>query len=143
MKQIEYLTGEVYGQLGLTQEIINGTAEEQAMLNYNNRTGEPIISAFVDEMKRTFLTKTARTRGESIVFFRDPFRLVPASQLAELADKFTRNEILSPNEFRKIIGYKPVDDKRADELRNRNLNEEKNGETAPVALDESGSIVGD
>lgn len=140
MKQIEYLTGEAYGQLGLTQEIINGTANEQTMLNYNNRTVEPIVSAFVDAMKRSFLTKTARSRGESIVFFKDPFRLVPASQLAELADKFTRNTILSPNEFRKIIGYKPVDDPRADELRNRNLNEEKGPDNNPVA-DDSGSIM--
>lgn len=143
MKQIEYLTGETYGQLGMTQEIINGTAEEQVMLNYNNRTVEPIVSALVDGMKRTFLTKNARTRGESIVYFRDPFRLVPASQLAELADKFTRNEILSPNEFRKIIGYKPVEDSRADELRNRNLNKEKNGEESPIVQEESGSIAED
>ena len=143
MKQIEYLTDMLYGQLGLTPEIINGTAEEQAMLNYNNRTVEPIVSAFTDEMKRTFLTKTARTRGESVIFFRDPFRLVPVSQLADLADKFTRNEILSPNEFRKIVGYKPVDDERANELRNRNINEDKDAERAPVALDDYGSIAGD
>ena len=94
-------------------------------------------------MKRTFLTKTARTQGQSIVFFRDPFRLVPTSQLAELADKFTRNEILSPNEFRKIVGYKPVQDERANELRNRNLNQDKNAETPPIADDQSGSIAED
>ena len=143
MKQIEFLRGELYGQLGLTPEIINGTADEQTMLNYNNRTVEPILSAIVDEMKRTFLTKTARTQGQSIVFFRDPFRLVPTSQLAELADKFTRNEILSPNEFRKIVGYKPVQDERANELRNRNLNQDKNAETPPIADDQSGSIAED
>ena len=132
MNQIEYLTTMLYGQLGLTQEIINGTADEQTMLNYNNRTVEPILSAIVDEMKRKFLTKTARTQGQSIVFFRDPFRLVPAAQLAELADKLTRNEIMSPNEFRvKALGYKAVDDERANELRNRNLNQDKDAEPAP------------
>lgn len=143
MKQVEYLEASLYGQMGMTPEIINGTADEQVMLNYNNRTVEPIVSAFADGMKRSFLTKTARSKGESIVFFRDPFRLVPAGQLAELADKFTRNEILSPNEFRKIIGYKPVDDPRADELRNRNINEEKYAQNAPKTQDDSGSIAGD
>lgn len=139
MKQIEYLTTVLYGQLGLTQEIIDGTANEQTMLNYNNRTVEPILSAYVDEMKRKFLTKNARTRGESIVFFRDPFRLVPATQLAELADKLTRNEIMSPNEFRvRALGYKAVDDSRANELRNRNLNESPDSEPAPQT--ESGEI---
>ena len=137
MKQIEYLTTIVYGQLGLTQEIIDGTANEQTMLNYNNRTTEPIVSAFVDSMKVAFLTKTARSRKESIIFYRDPFKLMPAAQLAEFADKFTRNEILSPNELRRIIGYKAVDDPRADELRNRNLNQEKQGPYAPVAPDKS------
>lgn len=137
MKQIEYLTTIVYGQLGLTQEIIDGTANEQTMLNYNNRTTEPIVSAFVDSMKVAFLTKTARSRKESIIFYRDPFKLMPAAQLAEFADKFTRNEILSPNELRRIIGYKAVDDPRADELRNRNLNQEKQGPDAPVAPDDS------
>lgn len=140
MKQIEYLAGELYGQLGLTPEIINGTADEQTMLNYNNRTVEPIVSAFTDEMNRTFLTKTARTQGQAIIFFKDPFRLVPVSQLAELADKFTRNEILSPNEFRKIVGYKPVEDARADELRNRNLNQDAEAEIPPMADDETGPI---
>lgn len=137
MKQIEYLTTIVHGQLGLTQEIIDGTANEQTMLNYNNRTTEPIVSAFVDGMKVAFLTKTARSRKESIIFYRDPFKLMPAAQLAEFADKFTRNEILSPNELRRIIGYKAVDDPRADELRNRNLNQEKQGPDAPVAPDKS------
>jgi len=132
MKQIEYLTSVLYGQLGLTQEIIDGTANEQTMLNYNNRTVEPILSAFVDEMKRKFLTKTARSQGQSIVFFRDPFRLAPVAQLAELADKLTRNEIMSPNEFRvRALGYKAVDDDRANELRNRNLNESPDAEPAP------------
>ncbi len=132
MKQIEYLTATLYGQLGLTQEIIDGTANEQTMLNYNNRTVEPILSAIVDEMKRKFLTKTARSQGQTILFFRDPFRLAPVAQLAELADKLTRNEIMSPNEFRvRALGYKAVDDDRANELRNRNLNQDKDAEPAP------------
>ena len=132
MKQIEYLSNEVYGQLGLTPEIINQTATEQVMLNYNNRTVEPIVSALADEMKRKFLTKTARAQGQSVYFFREPFRLVPVSQLADLADKLLRNEILTPNEFRKIVGYKPVDDERADELRNRNINQAKNNPMGPM-----------
>lgn len=123
MKQIEYLTSMLYGQLGLTDTIINGTADEKVMLNYYNSTIEPIISAITDEMKRKFLTRTARTQHQSIMFFRDPFRLVPVNDIAEMADKFTRNEILSSNELRAIIGYKPVDDKRADELRNKNINQ--------------------
>ena len=136
MKQIEYLTTMLYGQLGLTQEIINGTADEQTMLNYNNRTVEPILSAIVDEMKRKFLTKTARSQGQSILFFRDPFRLAPVSQLAELADKFTRNEIMSPNEFRvKALGYKAVDDPQANELRNRNLNQSEDAPPSPKTDD--------
>lgn len=122
MNQIEYLTNMLYSQLGITKEILEGTASEQVMLNYYNRTIEPIMSAIVDEMKRKFLTKTARTRGQSIVFFRDPFRLVPVAQLAEIADKFTRNEIMSSNEIRQVVGMKPVDDEKADELRNKNLN---------------------
>ena len=133
MGQIEYLTTTLYGQLGLTQEIIDGTASEQVMLNYNNRTVEPILSAIVDEMKRKFLTKTARTKGQTILFFRDPFRLAPVTQLAELADKLTRNEIMSPNEFRvRALGYKAVDDERADELRNRNLNQATDAGPAPM-----------
>lgn len=123
MKQIEYLTTELYSQLGLTLEILNGTASDEAMLNYYNRTIEPIMSAIVDEMKRKFLTKTARTQKQSIKFFRDPFKLVPVSQIAEIADKFTRNEILSSNEVRQIVGLMPVNDAKADELRNKNLNE--------------------
>lgn len=125
MKQIEYLTTELYSQLGLTLEILNGTATDEAMLNYYNRTIEPIMSAIVDEMKRKFLTKTARTQKQSIKFFRDPFKLVPVSQIAEIADKFTRNEILSSNEVRQIVGLMPVNDPKADELRNKNLNGSK------------------
>lgn len=122
MKQIEYLTDMLYSQLGISVDVLNGTADEKAMLNYNNRTIEPVVSAIVNEMKRKFLTKTARSQKQSIVFFRDPFRLVPVSQLADIADKFTRNEILSSNEVRQIVGMKPVEDIKADELRNKNLN---------------------
>lgn len=122
MKQIEYLTSMLYGQLGITQGVFDGTADEQTMLNYYNRTIEPMISAITDEFTRKFLTKTARTQHQSIMFFRDPFKLVPVSQVAEVADKFTRNEILSSNEVRAIIGYKPSKDPMADQLRNANLN---------------------
>ena len=122
--QIEYLTKQVYAQLGLTENVFNGTAEEQETLNYFNRTIEPVLSFVVAEMKRKFLTKTARTQGHSIMFFRDPFKLVPVDKLAELADKMTRNEIMSSNEFRAIMGYRPSDDPTADELRNKNLNQE-------------------
>lgn len=121
--QIEFLTSMLYSQLGLTTSIFDGTADERTMLNYYSRTVEPILSAIVDEMKRKFLTKTARTQRQSIFFYRDPFRLVPANELAEIADKFTRNEIMSSNEMRQIIGLKPSADPRADELRNKNLNE--------------------
>ena len=123
LKQIEYLTNLVYGQLGITTSIMDGTADERTMLNYNNRTVEPIVSAIVDSMKRRFLTKTARTQKQSIIFFRDPFRLVPVTDLAEIADKFTRNEIMTSNEIRQIVGMKPSDDPSADELRNKNLNQ--------------------
>lgn len=123
MKQIEYLTVLLYSQLGMTEEVINGTADEKTMLNYNNRTVEPILSAITDGMKRTFLTKTARSQHQSIMFFRDPFRLTPISSIADIADKFTRNEILSSNELRGIVGFKPVADERANELRNKNLNQ--------------------
>ena len=122
MKQIEYLTSMLYSQLGITQEIMNGTANEETMLNYYSRTIEPIISAIALEMKRKFLTKTARTQRQTIMYFRDPFSLVPSEKLAELADKFTRNEILTSNEFRGIIGYKPSSDPKADQLINSNLN---------------------
>lgn len=121
MTQIEYLTSMLYSQLGITQSILDGTADEKTMLNYNNRTIEPIISAIVDEMKRKFLTKTARSQLQSISFFRDPFKLVPVNDIAEIADKFTRNEIMTSNEIRQVVGMKPSDDPRADELRNKNL----------------------
>lgn len=122
MKQIEYLTSMLYSQLGITQSILDGTADEKTMLNYYNRTIEPIVAAIVDEMRRKFLTKTARTKKQSILFFNDAFKLVPVGELAEIADKFTRNEIMTSNEFRSIIGMKPSSDPKADELRNKNLN---------------------
>ena len=122
MKQIEYLTSMLFSQLGLTQGILDGSADEKTMLNYYNRTIEPIMSAIADEMKRKFLTKTARSQHQSIEFFRDPFKLTPVSDLAEIADKMTRNEIMTSNEIRQVIGMKPSDDPEADELRNKNLN---------------------
>ena len=125
MKQIEYLTSMLYSQLGITQAILDGTADDKTMLNYYSRTIEPIISAIVDEMKRKFLTKTARSQKKSIMFFRDPFKLVPVNDIAEIADKFTRNEILSSNEIRQIVGIMPSKDPKADELRNKNLSESK------------------
>lgn len=121
LKQIEYLTSILYGQLGITQTIMDGTADEKTMLNYYTRTIEPLVIAFVDELKRKFLTKTARSQLQSIAYFRNPFSLVPTNDLAELADKFTRNEIVTSNEFRQVIGMKPSNDPRADELRNSNL----------------------
>ena len=133
MSQIQYLTSMLYSQLGLTEEILNGTANEQTMLNYYNRTIEPILAAIVDEFKRKFLTKTAITQKQSIVFIRDPFKLVPVNQIAEIADKFTRNEIASTNEMRAIIGWRPADDPRANELRNKNLNQSAETE-APVKV---------
>lgn len=125
MKHVEYLTSMLYSQLGITAEVMNGTADEQTMLNYNNRTIEPILSAIVDEFKRKFLTKTARTQSQSIEYFRDPFRLVPVNNIAEIADKFTRNEIMTSNEIRQIVGMKPSKDPNADELRNKNLSQSK------------------
>lgn len=125
MKQIEYLTSMLYSQLGITQSILDGTADDKTMLNYYNRTIEPILSAIVDEMKRKFLTKTARSQLQSISFFRDPFKLVPVNEISEIADKFTRNEIMSSNEIRQIIGMKPSGDPKADELRNKNLSAAK------------------
>lgn len=125
MKQIEFLTSMLYGQLGITQSIMDGSADEKTMLNYNNRSIEPIISAIVDEMKRKFLSKTARSQRQSIMFFRDPFKLVPVADLAEIADKFTRNEIMTSNEIRQVIGMKPSDDPKADELRNSNISQAK------------------
>ena len=139
MSQIEYLTSMLYSQIGITQSILDGTADEKTMLNYNNRTIEPIISAIVDEMKRKFLTKTARSQSQSISFFRDPFKLVPVNDIAEIADKFTRNEIMTSNEIRQVIGMKPSDDPRADELRNKNLSapSESEPETNPPVEDEN------
>ena len=131
LKQIEYLTNMVYGQLGITQTILDGTADEKTMLNYNNRTIEPILSAVVDEMKRKFLSKTARTQKQSIEFFRDPFKLVPLDNMAEIADKFTRNEILTSNEIRQIIGMKPSDDPKADQLINSNIAQPTTEEPQP------------
>ena len=141
MSQIEYLTSMLYSQLGITQSILEGTADEKTMLNYNTRTIEPIISAIVDEMKRKFLTKTARSQRQSISFFRDPFKLVPVNEIAEIADKFTRNEIMTSNEIRQVVGMKPSDDPRADELRNKNLSEpsgsDQQSEEAPITTDNS------
>lgn len=122
LKQVEYLTSMLYSQLGITQSILDGTADDKTMLNYYSRTIEPIIAAIVDEMKRKFLTKTARTQGQTIKFFRDPFKLVPINDIAEIADKFTRNEILTSNEIRGIVGFKPASDPKADQLINSNLN---------------------
>lgn len=134
LKQVEYLTSMLYSQLGITQSILDGTADEKTMLNYHNRTIEPIVSAIVDEMKRKFLSKTARSQKQSIVFFRDPFKLVPVAEIAEIADKFTRNEIATSNEIRQEIGWKPSKDPAADELRNKNLNRSDNERptTTPV-----------
>ena len=125
LKQVEYLTNMVYSQLGITQSVLDGTADEKTMLNYMNRTVEPIISAIVDELKRKFLTKTARSQLQSIVYFRDPFRLVPVNDIAEIADKFTRNEIMTSNEIRQIVGMQPSKDPKADELVNSNISQAK------------------
>lgn len=123
MGQIQFLTSMLYSQLGITETILNGTADESTMNNYYNRSVEPFLSAIVDEMKRKFLTKTARSQRQSIVFRRDPFKLVPVGQLADIADKFTRNEILTSNDVRGIVGFKPSNDPKAEELRNKNLNQ--------------------
>lgn len=131
MKQIEYLTSMLFSQLGITQSILDGSADEKTMLNYTNRTIEPIASAIVDEMKRKFLTKTAITQRQTVMFFTEPFKLVPVSNLADIADKFTRNEILSSNEVRQIIGMKPSDDPKADELINKNIAQPDNGNVPP------------
>lgn len=148
MSQIEYLTSMLYSQLGITQSILDGTADEKTMLNYNNRTIEPIISAIVDEMKRKFLTKTARSQHQSISFFRDPFKLVPVNDIAEIADKFTRNEIMTSNEIRQVVGMKPSADQRADELRNKNLStpsgSNQQSEEMPIAeVDSVGDSASD
>lgn len=148
MSQIEYLTSMLYSQLGITQSILDGTADEKTMLNYNNRTIEPIISAIVDEIKRKFLTKTARSQHQSISFFRDPFKLVPVNDIAEIADKFTRNEIMTSNEIRQVVGMKPSEDPRADELRNKNLSassgSNQQSEEMPIAeVDSIGDSASD
>lgn len=143
LKQIEYLTAMLYSQLGITEEIMNGSADEKTMLNYTNRVVEPILSAIANEFTRKFLTKTARSQGQMISFFQDPFRLVPVSSIAEIADKFTRNEIMTSNEIRQIVGMKPSDDPNADELRNKNLSQSseeiaaKNGKPEPNAAEEN------
>jgi hypothetical protein len=138
LNQIEYLMNMLYSQLGVTPEILNGTASEDAMINYSTRTVEPILSAIVDEMKRKFLTKTARTQGHSIIFSSEPFKLVPASKIADIAEKFVGNEVLTPNEVRSVIGFKPAEDPKADELRNRRLNQDDITE-APVPVNQNGS----
>ena len=137
MKQVEYLTNLLFSQLGITQTILDGTADEKTMLNYYSRTIEPIIAAIVDEMKRKFLSKTARSQNQSIMFFRDPFKLVPVNNIAEIADKFTRNEILTSNEIRQIVGFKPSDDPKADQLINSNLNQPDEKQAPPEESSES------
>lgn len=136
MKQIEYLTSMLYNQLGMTQAIFDGTADEQTMLNYYSRTIKPLVKAFTDEMRRKFLTKTARSQGQTIMFFKDPFELVAVEKLADIADKFTRNEIVSSNEFRAVIGFKPSNDPRADELRNKNINSSNEQPSLPIESDD-------
>lgn len=142
MSSIEYLTSMLYSQLTLTPEVMNGSAKEEVMLNYNNRTVEPIVAAIVDEMNRKYLTPTARTQGQRIQYFREPFRLVPINGIADIADKFTRNEILSPNEIRGIVGFRPSDDAEADKLRNRNINQAKDARFASDAENQNGSRTG-
>lgn len=132
MKQIEYLTSMLYSQLGFHQSILDGTADEKTLLNYNTRTIEPFLSAIADELKRKFLTKTARTQRQSITFFRDPFKLVPVNDIAEIADKFTRNEIMTSNEIRQIVGMKPADDPKADKLINSNISQPVEEQKAPT-----------
>ena len=144
LKQVEYWQDMLYSQLGITKEIMNGTADEKTMLNYFNRTVEPIISAIVDEMKRKFLSKTARSQHQSIMFFNDPFKLVPINNIAEIADKFTRNEILTSNEIRQIIGMKPSSDPKADQLVNSNISQPNDAQEQPVydteQINEEGEI---
>ena len=142
MKQIEYLTSMLYSQLGISQAVLDGTADEKVMNNYYTRTIEPIANSIVDEMNRKFISKTARTQGQKILYFRDPFKLIPISQIAEIADKFTRNEILSSNEIRQIVGRKPSDDPKADELRNSNISHPKDEEpvATPISKDQPNKI---
>lgn len=136
LDEIKELKEDLYSQLGITKEVFNGSADEATMLNYRNSTVEPILSAFANEFIRKFLTKTAQTQGQTIQFIQDPFRLVPISQIAEIADKFTRNEIAAPNEIRSIVGMQPVDDPQADELRNRNLNQSNGAEESPNIVED-------
>jgi putative sterol carrier protein len=141
LQQVEYLTAMLYSQLGLTEAVMNGTADEAAMLNYSNRTIEPILTAITESFKRTFLTKTARSQNQSIEFYKDPFKFVPVTDIAEIADKFTRNEILTSNEFRQIVGFKPASDAKADELRNSNMPQSELGTVPPegeAGLEEGG-----
>lgn len=141
LKQVEYLTNMLYGQLGMTPSVLDGTADEKTMLNYNNRTIEPIVAAITGAMKRSFLSKTARTQGQTIMSFRDPFKLVPINNIAEIADKFTRNEILTSNEIRQIIGFKPSEDPKADQLVNSNIAQSQpadtTGDNNPISKEES------
>ena len=143
MKQIEYLTSMLYSQLGITQSILDGTADEKTMLNYYSRTIEPIVSAIADEMKRKFLSKTARTQKQTILFFRDPFKLVPVNDMAEIADKFTRNEIMSSNEIRQAIGMKPSSDPKADQLVNSNISQPVDKQNIPTPPEKSGQNTDD
>ena len=139
LKQIEYLMNMLYGQLGISEAVFNGTADEQTMLTYYSRTIEPFCAAIADSMRRKFISKTARTQGQTIMYFRDPFKLVPTGQIAEMADKFTRNEIMSTNEVRAVLGMKPAKDPRADELRNKNINQEADApEPVSVASEDNG-----
>ena len=137
MKQVEYLTNLLFSQLGITQAILDGTADDKTMLNYYSRTIEPIVAAIVDEMERKFLSKTARSQNQSIKFFRDPFKLVPINDIAEIADKFTRNEIMTSNEIRQIVGLKPSDDPKADQLVNSNLNQPEKEKSSANQLNKS------
>ena len=141
MAQIEFLTNMLYSQLGVTKEVLDGSADEKTMLNYTNRTIEPIASAFTNELKRKFLTKTARTQGQSIAFFRDPFKLIPVGELAEIADKMTRNEIMTSNEVRQKIGMKPSKEPQADELRNKNLNQSADAMAAEEVVPEEEALL--
>ena len=143
MSQVEYLTNQLFSQLGITQSILDGTADEKTMLNYYNRSIEPIVSAIVDEMKRKFLSKTARSQKQSIKAFRDPFRLVPVNDIAEIADKFTRNEIMTSNEVRQIIGMKPSDDPKADKLINSNISQPENNQPVDEYEDQEGQNYDD
>lgn len=143
MKQIEYLTNLLFSQLGITQSIMDGTADDKTMLNYYSRSVEPVVSAIIDEMKRKFLTKTARTQRQSISYFRDPFKLVPVNDIAEIADKFTRNEILTSNEIRQIVGFKPSSDPKADKLVNSNISQPEEGNESELPDGQSPEAVVD